>query len=318
MLTSYTEDSNSMLESAGDAAEDDCSASRPDVIFNPDPAENRIDSTLGYLHSFRCFEFGITCDVNGRDLGPRSDCVPREDDQSLLHPVSRYTSFLEAIKDPGMVTVAALAGPFDGSVVVQMDSQNRPELHPTCTDETGQGATPGVRLKAFISYFNSTVAMDEWAYTTVCANDFSPALAGMGDHMVAAMSGTGQCLLEPLWGCSRGTGGTLCAVCLPECTIYDVENWGTQDQRRLAVPWCGALCTDGPCTTADVEPCTYDAEGRRKPASASRPTKYQSAGNANSSPPAGGAAERRRIMPMRVSRGKMICVTSSISFRYTS
>ena len=40
------------------------------------------------------------------------------------------------------------------------------------------------------------------------------------------------------------------------------EYEGTQDHRRLAVPWCGALCTGGPCTTADVEPCTYDAEGR--------------------------------------------------------
>jgi hypothetical protein len=48
--------------------EDDCSASHPDVLFNPDPEMDNIDSDLGYLHAFRCFEFGVICDINDRTI----------------------------------------------------------------------------------------------------------------------------------------------------------------------------------------------------------------------------------------------------------
>ncbi|MBL4635617.1 MAG: VWA domain-containing protein, partial [Kofleriaceae bacterium] len=40
--------------------EDDCSAKDPS-IFNSDPSLDNINSAVGFLSSFRCFEFGVTC-----------------------------------------------------------------------------------------------------------------------------------------------------------------------------------------------------------------------------------------------------------------
>jgi hypothetical protein len=162
--------------------EDDCSAAQPDIIFNPDPSENRIDSSLGFLHSFRCFEFGVTCDVNDRQImGPRNDCAPREDDQALLHPVSHYVEFLIGLKDPGRILVAALAGPVNDQVIVQKDAQNRPEVKPSCVDTSAEGAIPGVRLKAFTAHFNGPSDLDAWAYSSICKSEFNTALSALGE-----------------------------------------------------------------------------------------------------------------------------------------
>jgi hypothetical protein len=241
--------------------EDDCSASRPDIIFNPDPNENRIDSTLGYLHSFRCFEFGITCDVNDRQvMGPRNNCEPREDDQALLYGISRYTAYIEAIKDPMMTVVAAIAGPVQDQVVVQMDAQNRPEIKPTCVDSTGEGADPGVRLKAFVEHFNGADAMGSWAYTSVCQSNFSDALEGIGNKIADIMAE--KCPVQPFAGCREGPAGTSCSPCLPSCTIFDVENRNRPEQQRMIVHWCGHVCQNGLCTQADMQPCEYDGNGK--------------------------------------------------------
>ena len=50
--------------------EDDCSASNPQLYDN---TQTDINSTLGPLTSYRCFEFGITCDVNELSLDQRFD-----------------------------------------------------------------------------------------------------------------------------------------------------------------------------------------------------------------------------------------------------
>jgi hypothetical protein len=164
--------------------EDDCSASRPDILFNPDPNENRIDSTLGFLHSFRCFEFGVTCDVDDRQImGPRNDCRPREDAQALLYPISRYVAFLTALQNPGRTVVAALAGPVGEQVIVQKDNQQRPEIKPSCVDAANEGAKPAVRIKALVSYFGTTEALEQWAYRSVCAFTYQDPLKGLATYL---------------------------------------------------------------------------------------------------------------------------------------
>lgn len=160
--------------------EDDCSARRPEILFNPDPALNRIDSELGFLHSFRCFEFGVTCDVNGRDPGARTDCEPRQDVGTLLHPISSYSGLLTSLRDPGRIIVAVIAGPFDGSVSVALDTQNRPEVEATCTDSNDGPAYPGVRMRSFASDFNTLFSMGTFAYSPVCADDFVDPLHNTG------------------------------------------------------------------------------------------------------------------------------------------
>jgi hypothetical protein len=161
--------------------EDDCSASRPDIIFDPDPNSNSIDSVLGFLHSFRCFEFGVTCDINDRNqMGVRQDCVPRDDDQAFLHSIDRYGQFINTLRDPGRVVVAAIAGPVPMEITVQMDDQNRPEVAPSCVDSTATGAIPGIRIEAFASLFNSPAALGGWAYASVCANSFESTMQALG------------------------------------------------------------------------------------------------------------------------------------------
>ena len=237
-------------------------AKRPHIIiFNPDQNEDRIDSTLGFVHSYRCFEFGITCDVNDRTvMGPRGGCTPRSDDQALLHKIDRYTSYIEATKDPMMTVIAAIAGPVPEQIVVQMDSQNRPEIKPSCVDSTNEGATPGVRLKAFVEHFNSLDSMNEWAYTSVCNADFSSALQGIGNKIADIMAE--KCPVQPFAGCRNGPAGTECSPCLPSCTIYDIENRGRENEQTMEVVWCGHVCENGLCTQADMQPCDYDANGK--------------------------------------------------------
>lgn len=242
------------------ADEDDCSASKPDVIFNPDPDLDTLDSELGYHNSFRCFEFGVTCDINDRSLtGPRSHCSPREDQGALLYKISRYTSFLESIKDPSQTVVGALAGPFSGEVFVQRDAQDRPELQSTCGPSSG--AHPGIRLRAFVEHFNEEETLDEWAFSDVC--DFliySESMMGFGENIVSLMGD--RCPDLPFSGCPRGPSGTLCSPCFPQCEVYLVEGRHTQQEATMAVPWCGHICQEGLCRQSDLHPCSFDTNGK--------------------------------------------------------
>jgi hypothetical protein len=243
--------------------EDDCSASQPDIIFNPSENENRIDSTLGYRLSFRCFEFGVTCDVNDREAtGPRNDCVPREDDQALLYSISRYTAYLESLKDPMMTVVAAIAGPVPQQIAVVRDEEQRPEVDYSCKDPSDptEGAKPAIRIQSFVQHFNGAEAMDQWAFTSVCQSNFSDALQGIGNKIADIMAE--KCPVQPFAGCRNGPAGTSCSPCLPDCTIFDVENRNREDQKRMKVHWCGRVCVNGLCTQADMQPCETDENGK--------------------------------------------------------
>ncbi|MCD6500303.1 MAG: hypothetical protein J7M25_18560 [Deltaproteobacteria bacterium] len=258
--------------------EDDCSSNKPDVLFNPDPNENRMDSTLGFLTSFRCFEFGITCDVNDRTvMGPRGNCTPRDDDQAMLYPVSRYTSYLESLKDPMQMVIAGINGPVPDQLSVELDAQQRPKLSFSCLDPVNpnEGGVPGIRFKAVIGHFNDDTAMNEWAFTSICSTDFSSALHGVGNKLADAMAE--KCPAQPFDGCRNGPAGTSCAPCLPTCSVLDVEQRNTDQQKTLVVHWCGEICQNGLCTANDIQPCNYDDAGKCTCPSGTYPTKL--AGN---------------------------------------
>ncbi len=128
--------------------EDDCSTEDAEM-FNTDPALNRIDSSLGFLQSFRCFEFGIECNPDTpRSLGPRVDCIPRENSQ-YMYSVTEYANFLKGLKeDPGQIIVAGIIGNTE-PVTVILDNMDRPKLAPSCESAAGNAA-PGIRLNAFL------------------------------------------------------------------------------------------------------------------------------------------------------------------------
>ncbi len=164
--------------------EDDCSASEPDILFNPDPAKDSIDSPLGYLHSFRCFEFGVVCDINDRTVtGLRLGCRPSKDEEALLHPLIRYIDFLVSLKHPGNIVAMGIMGPVPDMIMVERDHQERPSLASSCMIDSHYGADPAVRLRSFVKYFNRTQDMEHWADTSVCEDRFYWSLSSFASRL---------------------------------------------------------------------------------------------------------------------------------------
>ena len=241
--------------------EDDCSAQDPNTLFRGDPSGGTCDDTLGCRSNYRCFDFGIQCDVNDRTVGVRKDCSPRKegDPHLMLQPVSRYTAFFEALRDPNSLILAAITGPVADQVQIVADSSGRLDIAPSCTASDGTGAAPAIRIRELLEHFNKPEDMNQWAMTSICAEDFSSALAGIGAKVRDAIE---PCMAQPLAGCSQGTSGTSCSACLPTCRVTDLVHWSRQDQKQYDVPWCGAVCQHGLCTKLDLSPCNSDDNGR--------------------------------------------------------
>ncbi|MFH2005700.1 MAG: hypothetical protein ABI333_03825 [bacterium] len=163
--------------------EDDCSASDTRLFSDPDAD---IDSELGPLTSYRCFEWSTACDIDDRTVeGPRTGCVERTDDGALLHPISRYLDFLCGLRAPGRLLVAGVTGPVTPSadgvgvdVTVYVDEYDHPALEFACTTAMS-GALPAIRLHSFFSAFNTDENLDE-ALTSACSNDLGPSLLSLG------------------------------------------------------------------------------------------------------------------------------------------
>lgn len=230
--------------------EDDCSASTPQLFDN---SQTDINSPLGPATSFRCFEFGITCDVNSRTAqGERRGCVPRDDQGALLYPISRYVDLLQSLKDPQMLVVAAIAGPTNGgTATVGLNELQQPTLQFSCTTAE-DGAVPAFRTKSLISAFNDEEDM-AWAYTSICSPTFTDALKGIGSRIKDVLEF--QCLPSPLKGCSDvgaefGSPADTCTdndVCQATCQVTDVFQRGTDQETQSDVPPCLEVCNDGPC-----------------------------------------------------------------------
>ncbi|MFH2006511.1 MAG: hypothetical protein ABI333_08000 [bacterium] len=236
--------------------EDDCSAANPQLFDN---SQTEISSPLGPLTSFRCFEFGISCDTLARTTGPHQNCIPREDPGALLHPLSRYVQALQALKDPQMLVVAAIAGPVTPSpsgtghnMVVGLDDLSQPDLQYSCTTAV-DGAVPGIRIYNLIEAFNDEEDIAGWAYTSICSADYSPALQGIGNKIKDILEF--QCLPAPLKGCAdvgvefgEPRAPFTCAVnaqCLAECQVIDVFQRGTVNEAQYNVPRCLDVLASG-------------------------------------------------------------------------
>jgi hypothetical protein len=123
--------------------EDDCSARNPQLF---DPQQQGMSDPLGPLTSFRCFEFGIKCDINDRDtVGDRKNCKPAYD---WLYPVDDYIAFFAGLGRP--VAMAGILGP-RSPVTVGKDGNN-PVLKPSCQGANGVGV-PAIRIHTLIDAF---------------------------------------------------------------------------------------------------------------------------------------------------------------------
>lgn len=158
--------------------EDDCSAKNSQLF---DPQQQALSDPLGPLTSFRCFEFGLTCDVNDRNVaGVRENCVPA-DDKGWLEAVAGVGGVIEklqAIKTrPGSLFFGVIGGPTN-PVIVAKDGPN-PVLKPSCQTQNGF-AVPALRLKTVVDAFAPRSSFD-----SICGNDFSAPLRSMAKKIVA-------------------------------------------------------------------------------------------------------------------------------------
>src|SRR5690606_30374735 len=151
--------------------EDDCSA-HDRSMFASDGTDD-VGSQLGELSSFRCFEFGTTCEgpSDERQVGPRQNCVA-EQSSPYMTDISSYVDFLKGLKsDPSKVIVAAITGGTD-PVSVGIDpgpgqTAGQVWVDPQCVVCPGGGtdcfpndlgnalvsAAPAIRMNTFLNAF---------------------------------------------------------------------------------------------------------------------------------------------------------------------
>jgi len=239
--------------------EDDCSTTTEGrEMF--DASQDDRDAPLGELASFRCFEFGTTCEPAAeRSLGPRDDCIPGDDDTDYMETVAPYVDFLKGLKDdPRRVVVAGIMGDrenSDGVIVVGENPELGNELwvEPVCVvcqggassgcplspsepDGALVAAAPSVRMRAFLDAFPQRSA-----WQNICSYDssingvnLSGALARIAGLVKKSMSGyclDGSNLATPL-----------------DCRVFDADPV-TQEESRLprceeAAPPCWTVSED--------------------------------------------------------------------------
>lgn len=201
--------------------EDDCSARNPQLF---DPQQQGLTDPLGPLTSFRCFEFGVQCDVNDRQvLGPRKGCVPAFD---WLFAVQDYIDFFGTLAAPHELLLTAIAGPTAPVNVAQAGPN--PLLQASCQvtaeDETGNAA-PALRLAAVLKAFGGKLL-------SFCdTKDYGLALTQYRERYSTTASF--QCLeLPPL----LPDGAIACHPGIAPCRLPDCDG--------PPGPYCGTTCLD--------------------------------------------------------------------------
>ena len=166
--------------------DDDCSAPHGSRLF--DTATNTtLDSTLGPLGSFRCYEFGHLCNGgrtprlppsgNADDVVTLDGCTSAED-QGLLIPVSTVATQLRSLKSSTgrQIMIAAITGPTTPYSVRWVDRPGdnlgpRPHITASCTAADDGSAAPAVRINQLLRFFPATSFA-----IPACAADYAPTL----------------------------------------------------------------------------------------------------------------------------------------------
>ena len=138
--------------------EDDCSAINTKLF---DPSQQGLTDPLGPLTSFRCFDFGVTCQCPGKSKcdrtvsGPRKNCVPGGGKYML--DVDSFIKDLQAVHSKDKLFFGVIGGPTD-KVEVGIDGKN-PTLKPSC-QTSGGFAVPAIRLKAVVDKLSPASSFD--------------------------------------------------------------------------------------------------------------------------------------------------------------
>ena len=227
--------------------EDDCSTDSAE-FFGPASAR------LGPIDSFRCFEFGITCDEpDPRVPGPRTNCRSNETSPYQV-AVAEYVQFLQELRPgnrPGNydAVVAAIIGDRDPVAIGTRDagSEIRPTLNPSCTYPPSQSADPAVRLGTFLDGFplqNSN--------NTICTDDLSNAVESVAELIRGSIGY--RCFDSPLVDVHPET---------PEPDYECAVAMDYASQPDAIIPQCDATASVQPCwrISATLPDCTTSATG---------------------------------------------------------
>jgi hypothetical protein len=230
------------------ADEDDCSA-LDGQLFGPDGA------ALGALHSFRCARFGVECDQDMNEVGPKSDCRPRTS-SALVSDVQPFVDALLAAKpDKRNIMVAAIVGPptpVDVSIR-PINGINGPALSPSCTFAGPAGpelADPAVRLAAFLDAFPGRSQL-----TSICDADLSSALSQIGASAKKLQG-------DPCLDAHNLTDASPDPGLQPACEVVDIRD--SSPSAPMILPPCGpGSTTDCFEIAADPVACPSAPENLR-------------------------------------------------------
>ncbi len=233
--------------------EDDCSA-RDTTVFNPDQSAMTI-SELGPFASYRCTEFGVTCDglsVLPRTAGDYQSCAPRGDSY-LWHP-DHYVDFIKSLKaDPSQIVVAVIGGnPTPFGVFLDPSNDGAPTLKHSCMatiDGNLNVADPGVRFRSFVEGFTP-----QSQFVSICQPDFSQAMTDIAKLVSVAFLGS-PCL----------DGDTVDLTDLDpsepglqiDCSVSDVQEEGTPAQTAQVIPRCTMTDPMTPDPNQATYPCWW-------------------------------------------------------------
>ncbi len=154
------------------ADEDDCSASDTE-LFNSN--QDSISDPLGPMSSFRCVEFGLTCDGGDitRTANTYSSCEPKASSPYLYDTVE-FVDFLTTHKGGNdNIIVSVIAGDRTALEVTLDGVTGNPTAQPTCSSANGV-AFGGYRLGAFAEAFPNHL------FTSLCNPDLTGALQATG------------------------------------------------------------------------------------------------------------------------------------------
>lgn len=215
------------------ADEDDCSALSPALFAHE-------ASTLGPLDSYRCFQFGVTCDPDMTSPGTKSNCAPNED-SPVIEGVQPFIDALIAAKgDARKVMVAAIAGAPDpvevGFSLPPGGDVSRLAVLPSCVYaglSTPQlAADPAIRLAAFVDAFPGRSEL-----ATICSSDLSGPLVAIGET-------TKKLVGDPCLDASKLADTSPDPGTQPACEALDVRDSTPAHARTLPA-----------CTTASDTDC---------------------------------------------------------------
>jgi hypothetical protein len=219
---------------------DDCSVRSADLF---DPSYER-EAELGPFGTFRCFEFGVTCDVNDRNVaGVRASCAGRTDAAALLHPVPELFSLILGGRSASRVVMTRISGP-PGPVEVAIE-EARPSLAPSCTGDSS--GYPAVRLDELRRAFGLN-----GLETSVCQPDMDQLMSQVSERLAAIAMYRCLPLVPADADREPGNGRQI------DCRVVDVTDPDTLvEQRSEPLPACAEGADNRPCWQVnEEESCT--------------------------------------------------------------